>query len=563
MFGLMPAQSKPVHFQFLSRFVNLLILSIAIALIKQLPAHACKAGFCSGHVFSNKASSIQFVTKGSPLAWKARAKATAKYETVPLVADADVDWRKGPPRSYVRTQDRRILTLAIPAMLGALIDPVLSLVDTYWVSAHLPVVALASLGPALNVEDWLFEVAKTIQVPVRTLTSQAMTAGSRREVATTLSQAIQLGLRFSVAVTVFCTLCAPALLWLGGIAFGSPMMTPATAYLVPRVWSMPALLVQIVIQAGLSGAFQDTRTVLRLLLLGSFVNAILTPIFVVGLHWGTAGAALATTIACYASAVAAWRAVKLRRLPGEEWLPSFPQLVARSVYGAQGQLSSTSESKQQFGMLIRANASLALRSFSSLSTWLVAGALVARKCDHATLAAHLCATKVFLFFLFTLWGFQLATQVLVSADVARGAVRHARWAAERAMRLACTVGVSTALMLTFFNKQIIGLISHDTSVITAFCKLSAPTSLMLTLYGVLWTTDGVLFGLGYYAWQAKCTTICALASVAAMMFARSAQEIWWGLSVMAVLRTAAVAHKAYFNKLSPLACEVSPERFAT
>lgn len=44
------------------------------------------------------------------------------------------------------------------------------------------------------------------------------------------------------------------------------------------------------LQATLSGAFRDTAAVLRLVLLGAGINAVLTPIAVVLLHGGTAGA---------------------------------------------------------------------------------------------------------------------------------------------------------------------------------------------------------------------------------------------------------------------------------
>ena len=93
-------------------------------------------------------------------------------------------------------------------MLGASIDPLLSLLDTYWVSRCLGMLSLAALGPALNVEDnhasasnevfwasdsalqdWMFDILKTVQVPVRSLTSESAAAGRPREVQETLSQA--------------------------------------------------------------------------------------------------------------------------------------------------------------------------------------------------------------------------------------------------------------------------------------------------------------------------------------------------------------------------------------
>ena len=46
-----------------------------------------------------------------------------------------------------------------------------------------------------------------------------------------------------------------------------------------------------VLQATLSGAFRDTGAVLRLVLLGAGINALLTPLAVVLLKGGTAGGA--------------------------------------------------------------------------------------------------------------------------------------------------------------------------------------------------------------------------------------------------------------------------------
>eukprot|EP00971_Amphidinium_carterae_P231151 4587254-Amphidinium_carterae.1 len=80
-----------------------------------------------------------------------------------LYNDDEVDWAKGPPASYAKAMDSRILRLAVPALLSALISPAMGAVDIGWVSACLTTTSLAALGPALAVEDWIFEILKTIQ----------------------------------------------------------------------------------------------------------------------------------------------------------------------------------------------------------------------------------------------------------------------------------------------------------------------------------------------------------------------------------------------------------------
>ena len=119
---------------------------------------------------------------------------------------------------------------------------------------------------------------------------------------------------------------APWLLRLSAVDSSSPLLAPAQAYLVPRLWGSPALLTLIVLQATLSGGFRDTRAVLHLVLLGATVNGLLTPLGV----WlgGVKGAAWATTLACYVSALWAWRMLRGRG----DWLPRCKQLTRRVFF---------------------------------------------------------------------------------------------------------------------------------------------------------------------------------------------------------------------------------------
>ena len=149
---------------------------------------------------------------------------------------------------------------------------------------------------------------------------------------------------------------------------------------------------------------------------------------------------------------------------------------------------------------------MTVRSFSSLTTWLVACSIIT-KIGVAPLAAHTCMTKTFLSFLhqgsklmlggflnhfggrfwnlshvlsptksgqktfnfgllqnwfspkfrvglviqqnsrYLLYGFQLSSQVLVSADLASGKPKRARWTAVRCSRMGMVVATATALAL--------------------------------------------------------------------------------------------------------------------
>eukprot|EP00434_Breviolum_minutum_P002462 symbB.v1.2.002177.t1/scaffold112.1/size324616/5 len=190
--------------------------------------------------------------------------------------------------------------------------------------------------------------------------------------------------------------------------------------------------------------------------------------------------------------------------------------------------------------LLTANAAMTLRSFSSLTTWLVACGIIT-KIGVAPLAAHTCMTKTFLSFLYLLYGFQLASQVLVSSDLAKNTPKRARWTAIRATRMGILVACATAFALWIGRESIADALVRDPLVTASFEGLVPPAMVMLLIYGLMWPSDGVLYGLGEYVWVAKCTTCAAVSAVAMMLFFSTcmkptAPHVWWSLNVMMSIR---------------------------
>ena len=90
-----------------------------------------------------------------------------------------------------------------------------------------------------------------------------------------------------------------------------------------------------------------------------------------------ARAAWATTAACYVSAVAAWILVARRPSSGEPWLPPPGQVFASAFLGKPSPNQSASSQKNWMALL-KANAAMSVRTFSSLTTWLVACAIITK-----------------------------------------------------------------------------------------------------------------------------------------------------------------------------------------
>lgn len=85
-----------------------------------------------------------------------------------------------------------------------------------------------------------------------------------------------------------------------------------------------------------------------------------------------------------------------------------------------------------------------------------------------------------------MYGFQLATQVLVSADVAAGQPRRARRTALSALRMACLAALATAAALHLGRASIAATLVRDPLVTKAFESLVPPAMVMLLIYGVMW-----------------------------------------------------------------------------
>ena len=85
-----------------------------------------------------------------------------------------------------------------------------------------------------------------------------------------------------------------------------------------------------------------------------------------------------------------------------------------------------------------------------------------------------------------MYGFQLATQVLVSSAVAMNQPQKARRTALSALRMACLAALATALALHLGRASIARALVPDLQVTQAFEQLVPPAMVMLLIYGVMW-----------------------------------------------------------------------------
>ncbi len=196
-----------------------------------------------------------------------------------------------------------IAAMAIPIMVGMLLQTLYYIVDLYFVS-RLGDAAIAGVSGAGNLMFLIFALTQTLGVGVVTLISQAVGRKDQAEANLVFNQ--------SLALAGTCTVLTLIAGYSGSAGYMRAMSADAntaaagTAYLY---WFLPGLTLQFAMVSVASalrgtGIVQPTMVVQGLTVL---LNAILAPVLIAG--WGTghplgvAGAGLASTLAIVAAVI--------------------------------------------------------------------------------------------------------------------------------------------------------------------------------------------------------------------------------------------------------------------
>jgi Na+-driven multidrug efflux pump len=203
-----------------------------------------------------------------------------------------------PPAARRRSLDHELGAIAVPSLAALSCENLLSLVDTLYIGR----LGAAQLGAAGVGIAATYSFAKLFGDPL-TKTSTSLVAGREGDallssVLAALALALSLGLAQSTVFLLF----APRIVAGFGAAPGSPLAGPAADYLRFRSLGAPAVTLLLVMQ-GIFRGLGDTLTPLLCTLAGAAVNAVLDPIFIFRCGLGCGGAAAATAVANYVSAV--------------------------------------------------------------------------------------------------------------------------------------------------------------------------------------------------------------------------------------------------------------------
>ena len=245
---------------------------------------------------------------------------------------------------------RALILFSLPIMAGNLLQQFYNVADTLIVSRWLGPTALAAVGSSGSLMVLLTSVLLGLCMGSGVVFSQLYGAGNADDLRRAACNAFGLIAALSLALTVLASLfLRPILLWLNTPAEALP---DALAYMRVILLGMPAAFA-FNFGAAVLRAVGNSMAPLLITVAAALGNVGLDLLFVVGLRRGTAGAAEATVLCQYGSAVLAL-GILLITVPGlrptrEDWRPD-GALLRR--LGRSSVLTSLQQSVMNFGILL-------------------------------------------------------------------------------------------------------------------------------------------------------------------------------------------------------------------
>ena len=408
---------------------------------------------------------------------------------------------------------RRIITLALPALVVLAAEPLYVLVDTA-VVGHLgpvPLAAVAVGGTIMSFAVWLGTV---MAYGTTGRSARQFGAGDRRAA---IAEGVQTSWLAGGAGTLFALL---AQFLSGPVARGladDPQVADAAAgWLRIAALGTPGLMLAAAGNGWLRGV-QDTRRPLIYVLGPNVLSAILCPLLVYPAGLGLEGSAVANVTAQTLSGGLFMSALLRSGVP----LRPHPPVIGRQLVLGRD---------------------LLLRGVAFQACFLSATAVAARF-GVASVGAHQIALQLWFFAALTLDAVAIAAQSLVGAALGGGDADGARAIARRVTRAGAAGGVGFAVLVGTGAPWIPGLFTPDAAV-QAQAALVWPWFVgLLPFAGVVYALDGVFLGAGDVRYLRTATLVAALGGFLPIIWLSYAFHlglggVWAGLGAFIALRLA-------------------------
>lgn len=318
-----------------------------------------------------------------PPALVSRVAPLAARPLLPRMSLADPpSLQTGPPtpdveseRSLKAAENAEIKAIGGPALLGTLIDPFLSLVDTLYVgrlaaSSH-------ALGAVASSSE-LFTLCLAVSLALRESASSTLArlfAADKPERARAFA-ARSLQLAFFAGVCLATLMGGPSAPWcvgLMGAPLSSPLHADALLYARVRAVALPAAIT-LTAAEGIFRGMGNTRAPLRAAGIAALINFILDPLLIA--RTGVAGAAAATAVAQVVACLLLLRTMRRELFTGAVLSHSKPD-GEESEEGREVQEEPASV-KGATRQLVGTSLATVIRSSSVIGTWVFIASSIGR-----------------------------------------------------------------------------------------------------------------------------------------------------------------------------------------
>ncbi|KAA3637436.1 MAG: MATE family efflux transporter [Armatimonadetes bacterium] len=443
-------------------------------------------------------------------------------------------WREFRQAFRRNPRDRVIAALAIPALGTLAIDPVVTIVDTAWVS-RLGTSPLAALAIAGAVFAAVFSVFNFVQVTITPLIAGEIARGNRDKAGQIATGSVWIAVGLGIGLGVIFVLLAPAITDL--FRPEPDVAADAIAYLRIRFLALPFLLIATV-GHGVYRGHQDTRTPLYVAIGMNVINLILDPILIFGLDLGVAGAAWATVIA--QAVAAAWFLL----------LMFGTQKAVLGIGSLRGRIGSL-----PIGEVLSAGWPMIVRSMALLGA-VTATTFAASRIGTDETAAHQVAMQVWLFLAFVLDSYAIAAQAMVGTDFGINDIVGARKLSNRLLALGLVTGIGLSVILAVTAPLIPALFDLEPSVRALLSQVYIFVIVLQPVTALVYVWDGIGIGASAFGYLAASMVAAGVATVVTLiLFGDTLVGVWASVAVLTGVRFVALAG---WHQLGPLSSGRDP-----
>ena len=414
---------------------------------------------------------------------------------------------------------RTILALAIPALGALLVDPLLTLADTAFVGrfSDSPY-ELGGMGSASALLVFSFYVFNFLCTATTPLVASKRASGDEDGALAVGGQALSLALGLGTLLSITLVLLQDPLLGLMGASDNEY----ASSFLTIRALAAPAVFC-ISASTGILRGYLDTKTPIFVLFLANAVNFGMDVALIAYGDLGPMGAAIATTVAEWISAI-----LFLLVLAGK--LPSADGELGKKEEGDESTLTVlptlSIPTWTEIGPLVVASSSVFLRSLV-LQLFLTASAALSTRGETSEsgvsfISAHQIAIQLWLLCSYISDALAAASQGLVADAIGREAPRDVQDISKTVFVYSSYLGVLLAgvLFVGFYSTDFLTtFFTSDEGTQTALLEIASLLVLSQPLNSLVFAADGVLQGASEFPYQAKSMLLSGLVGSA----------LFWGL----------------------------------